>query len=92
CVAGSRLLVQRKVYEQFVETVAAGAEKIRLGAPLEDSTEVGPINNRRQYEHIQRMVASGLEAGATLAAGHTGYGDEGYFVRPTLLAQANNAM
>ncbi|WP_343741603.1 aldehyde dehydrogenase family protein [Herbaspirillum huttiense] len=92
CVAGSRLLVQRKVYEQFVETVAAGAEKIRLGAPLEDSTEVGPINNRRQYEHIQRMVASGLEAGATLAAGHTRYGDEGYFVRPTLLAQANNAM
>jgi aldehyde dehydrogenase (NAD+) len=92
CVAGSRILVHRKVYDQFVETVAAGARKIKVGAPLEDTTEVGPINNQKQFEHIKRMVAKGIEGGASLAAGSTTYPDEGYFVRPTLLANATNAM
>ncbi|MBN8035367.1 aldehyde dehydrogenase family protein, partial [Vibrio vulnificus] len=69
CVAGSRLLVQRAVYEEFVAVVGAGAKKIRVGAPLDDATEVGPINNRKQYEHVMTMIERGVAAGATLAAG-----------------------
>ncbi|WP_414440224.1 aldehyde dehydrogenase family protein [Burkholderia sp. 22PA0106] len=92
CVAGSRLLVQRSVYDEFVAMVAAGAKKIRVGAPLDDATEVGPINNRKQYEHVVRMIASGVEAGATLAAGSAELGNGGYFVAPTVLTGVTNAM
>jgi acyl-CoA reductase-like NAD-dependent aldehyde dehydrogenase len=92
CVAGSRLLVQRSIYDEFVEMVATGAKKIKVGAPLDDATEVGPINNRRQFEHVMKMIASGVSAGATLAAGSTEVSTEGYFVSPTLLSNVTNEM
>jgi acyl-CoA reductase-like NAD-dependent aldehyde dehydrogenase len=92
CVAGSRLLVQRSIYDRFVGMVASGAKKIKVGMPLDDATEVGPINNRRQYEHVMKMVAGGVDAGATLAAGSTALSDGGYFVSPTVLANVTNDM
>jgi acyl-CoA reductase-like NAD-dependent aldehyde dehydrogenase len=92
CVAGSRLLVQRSIYDRFVEMVATGAKKIKVGNPLDDSTEVGPINNRRQYEHVMSMISKGVAAGATLAAGSTELSGDGYFVSPTVLANVTNDM
>jgi acyl-CoA reductase-like NAD-dependent aldehyde dehydrogenase len=92
CVAGSRLLVQRSIYDRFVEMVATGAKKIKVGNPLDDSTEVGPINNRRQYEHVMSMISKGVASGATLAAGSTALSDDGYFVSPTVLANVTNDM
>jgi acyl-CoA reductase-like NAD-dependent aldehyde dehydrogenase len=92
CVAGSRLLVQRSVYDEFVSMVAAGAKKIRVGQPLDDATEVGPINNRKQYEHVMSMIANGVKAGATLAAGSAASSGGGYFVSPTVLANVTNEM
>ncbi|KXU86088.1 aldehyde dehydrogenase [Caballeronia megalochromosomata] len=92
CVAGSRLLVQRSVYDEFVAMVAAGAKKIKVGAPLDDTTEVGPINNRKQYDHVMSMIGKGIAAGATLAAGSAERSDAGYFVAPTVLAGVTNDM
>ncbi|WP_347558999.1 aldehyde dehydrogenase family protein [Robbsia sp. KACC 23696] len=92
CVAGSRLLVQRAVYDQFVDMVAGGARKIKVGAPLDDATEVGPINNRKQYDHVMNMIAAGVAEGATLAAGSAERGEGGYFVSPTVLANVTNEM
>ena len=92
CVAGSRLLVQRAVYDEFVKMVATGAKKIKVGAPLDDATEVGPINNRTQYDHVMKMIARGVEAGATLAAGSADRSDGGYFVSPTVLSNVTNDM
>jgi betaine-aldehyde dehydrogenase len=92
CVAGSRLLVQRSVYDEFVAMVAAGAKKIRVGAPLDDATEVGPINNRRQYDHVMSMIGKGIADGATLAAGSAERSDAGYYVAPTVLAGVTNDM
>jgi acyl-CoA reductase-like NAD-dependent aldehyde dehydrogenase len=92
CVAGSRLLVQRSVYDKFVAMVAGGAKKIRVGAPLDDATEVGPINNRKQYDHVMSMIEKGVGAGATLAAGTIERSDAGYFVPPTVLAGVTNDM
>ncbi|MFP3613227.1 aldehyde dehydrogenase family protein [Paraburkholderia sp. SIMBA_050] len=92
CVAGSRLLVQRSIYEQFVSMLATGAKKLKVGAPTDDATEVGPICNRTQYEHVMKMIASGVEAGATLVAGSAEKSDGGYFVAPTVLANVNNQM
>lgn len=92
CVAGSRLLVQRSVYDEFVAMVAAGAKKIKVGAPLDDATEVGPINNLKQYDHVMSMIGKGVAAGATLAAGTAERSDAGYFVPPTVLANVTNDM
>jgi aldehyde dehydrogenase (NAD+) len=92
CVAGSRLLVQRSIYDEFVGMIATGAKKIKVGAPLDDATEVGPINNRTQYDHIMKMIASGVQAGATLVAGSAERSSGGYFVSPTVLSNVTNEM
>lgn len=92
CTAGSRLLVHRKVYEQFVDMLAASAGHIHVGHPLDEATEVGPVNNRNQFEHIKRMVGRGIEQGAHLATAPVRFDGGGYFVSPTLLAGVSNGM
>lgn len=88
CVAGSRLLIQRSIYERFVAMVAEGARKIRLGDPLDPSTEVGPINNRRQFEHIADIIARSRAAGGEVLSPRAP--EQGYFVAPTILAGLGN--
>lgn len=92
CVAGSRVLVQRGCYDAFVEAMAYGARKIRVGAPGEPETEVGPIANARQFAHVTAMIERGVDEGATLASGEYRLPGDGFFVRPTVLAGVSNAM
>ncbi len=93
CVAGSRLLVQRSIYDRFVALVAEGARRLRVGEPMSTETEVGPIQNQRQYEHVLTMIRSGLNDGAVLAEGSDGSpAGSGYFVRPTVLRDVRNDM
>ncbi len=87
CVAGSRLLVQRGVKDRLLERLVAKAEAIRIGDPQDPATEMGPLATRRQREHIDRIVAASLDAGARLLTGGgvpTGMG-EGFYYLPTLL-------
>ncbi|GLR83691.1 aldehyde dehydrogenase family protein [Bradyrhizobium iriomotense] len=93
CVAGSRLLVERSIYDRFVKMVADGAAKLKVGPPGAADTEVGPINNARQYAHVLAMVKQGLEEGARLATGtDSSAGQGGFFVRPTVLRDVRNSM
>ncbi|SEO72722.1 Acyl-CoA reductase [Methylobacterium sp. ap11] len=93
CVAGSRLLVERPVHDRFVAMLAEGADRIRVGDPLDPQTEVGPINNAAQYRHVLAMIRGGLDQGARLAAGSDGHPAEGgFYVRPTVLSGADNSM
>jgi aldehyde dehydrogenase (NAD+) len=93
CVAGSRLLVQRSVYHRFVDLVASGAARIKMGDPLSPETEVGPVNNARQYNHILSLVREGAAEGAEIITGSRGdTGTGGYFVAPTVLKNVSNAM
>lgn len=93
CVAGSRLLVQRSVYDRFVAMLADGARRLRTGEPLSPETEVGPIQNAKQYAHVLGMIQSGLREGAELAEGCDGRpAEHGYFVRPTVLKNVRNDM
>ncbi|GLQ75339.1 aldehyde dehydrogenase family protein [Vibrio penaeicida] len=96
CVSGSRLLVQKGIYEQVVERLASATKKITQGLPWEESTMVGPINNQAQFSHIQNLVQAGLADGAEVAAGGNhakiAGGEQGYFYSPTILANVNNDM
>lgn len=92
CVAGSRLLIQADIYEDFVDRLSKAAARIQVGAPLDSSTEVGPIQNARQFAHVQKMIADAQAEGAELVdpdclnALHCG---SGYFVRPTIFRATN---
>lgn len=94
CVAGSRLLVERSVYDRFVKMVADGAAKLKVGAPGAADTEVGPINNARQYTRVLAMVKQGLAEGAKLATGSDGRAGQGggFFVTPTVLRDVSNSV
>lgn len=94
CVAGSRLLVQRSIYEKFVKMVADGASKLEVGEPTSPVTEVGPIQNVTQFNHIMRMIETGLREGAEIVGDRSGAdsASSGFFVRPTVLKNVTNEM
>lgn len=93
CVAGSRLLVQRGIYDRFVAMVADGARRLRTGDPQSQDTEVGPIQNAKQYGHVLDMIRTGIQEGAEVVEGSDGQSaDGGYFVRPTVLKHVTNDM
>ncbi|MDU6243762.1 MAG: aldehyde dehydrogenase family protein, partial [Bradyrhizobium sp.] len=90
---GSRLLVQSAVYDRFVDLVAQGAAKIKCGDPLSAETEIGPVNNAKQYDHVLSLIREGADEGAEIVAGSNGESTPGgYYVRPTVLKNVTNTM
>lgn len=96
CIAGSRLLVQRPVYEEVVERLVERAGRIRLGDPLDPATEMGTAANEPQFKMILDFIASAKAEGAELRAGGEAAreGDlaRGLFVKPTIFANVRNSM
>ncbi|MDP5359749.1 MAG: aldehyde dehydrogenase family protein, partial [Paracoccaceae bacterium] len=66
CVAGSRLLVHKSVHAELVDMLSKGMNNIKLGDPLDEATEVGPISNARQFAHVSDMVALAKSEGASV--------------------------
>lgn len=89
CVAGSRLLVHSSVHDQVIEKLGALARTIRLGDPMDESTQVGPVQNRAQLERITGMVSEAA-AGAYVVSGGERLDRPGFFYPPTLLAGVAN--
>ena len=85
CVAGSRLLVQRSVKEAMLARLKAKAEAIRIGAPGEMTTEVGPLCTLRQRDRIAALIAASVDQGARLVTGGTAPEGAGFFFPPTIL-------
>lgn len=84
CVAGSRLLVHKSVHEPLLEMLAGGMNTIKLGDPLAETTEIGPISNAKQYAHVTGMIAQARDAGAMVLSRSQDH-EQGYFVPPTVL-------
>ena len=85
CVAGSRLIIEASVKDEFLALLKAKAEAIRLGTPLDMATEVGPLCTWRQRDHIEKVVAASVEAGATLVTGGRAGDGAGFYYLPTIL-------
>lgn len=85
CVAGSRLIVERSIKGEFLARLKAKAEAIRIGSPLDMSTEVGPLATRRQQDHVDSLVQSSVSAGAILLTGGKRPTGPGNFYPPTIL-------
>ena len=85
CVAGSRLIVERSIKDRFVALLREKAEAIRIGAPLDMATEVGPLATKRQQDNIGALVDRSIESGARLVTGGRKIDGEGYYFLPTIL-------
>jgi aldehyde dehydrogenase (NAD+) len=92
CTAGSRLFVEQKVHQEFVERLAEKAKERKLGDPLDPTTEQGPQVSKEQMDKILGYVELGQKQGATLLTGGQRFGDKGYFVEPTIFDNVKDDM
>ncbi len=91
CVAGSRILVERAVYDEFVDKFSAMAKAAVLGDPLDPNTQLGPIATKAEYDKILRYVEIGKQtARLTAGGGAPKIGGKGLFIEATVFADAKN--
>ena len=88
CVAGSRVFLHEQVRDQILERLVARAKTIRIGDPLDENTDMGPLATRRQLDHIQSSVAETVSQGAELLTGgkQPQKLERGFYFEPTVLA------
>jgi phenylacetaldehyde dehydrogenase len=92
CSAGSRLYVEREVFDQVVEGVAEQAKKIRLGSGFDSATDMGPLVSDEQLRRVTGYLESGKASGARSLSGGERHGEQGYFVKPTVLVDVRQDM
>lgn len=92
CTAGSRVYVQKRLFERVVAGIAAAAEAMKIGSGFDPNTQIGPLVSKRHFERVLGHVDAAKEEGATLVTGGTRALDGGYFVKPTVFVDAAPAM
>jgi acyl-CoA reductase-like NAD-dependent aldehyde dehydrogenase len=96
CVAGSRLLVEASIFDEFVDGLVRRAAALRVGDPLSTRSHIGSLSSERQFERVSGYIASAREEGAEVLTGGGRPDDPelqaGYFFRPTVIVNARNDM
>ena len=90
CCAGSRLFVQGKVHDEFVERMLARTRKQKLGNPFDPTTTQGPQVSEEQFDKVLGYINSGRETGAKLLTGGGRWGERGYFIEPTVFSEVKD--
>ena len=92
CCAGSRLYVEEKAYDEFVEKSVARAKRRTVGDPFDQKTEQGPQVDDAQFDKVMSYIDSGKREGASLLCGGERVGDRGYFIQPTVFGDVQEDM
>src|ERR1700723_39697 len=92
CCAGSRLFVDKKVFDKVVDGMAQSAEKIRVRPGFDPECDMGPLVSEEQLNRVVGYLDSGKKEGAKAVAGGERHGDKGYFVKPTVLVDTTENM
>ena len=92
CCAGSRVFVEEKIYDKFVEKSGMRARKRTVGDPFDPKTEQGPQVDQAQFDKVMGFIESGRSEGAKLVCGGERVGDRGYFIQPTVFADVQDGM
>ncbi|HYP45098.1 MAG TPA: aldehyde dehydrogenase family protein [Propionibacteriaceae bacterium] len=92
CCAGSRLLVQESIAEEFLGRLTERVERLRIGDPMDKNTDVGAINSAAQLERISALVDTGAAEGAELWRSSCPLPERGYYLAPTIFTSATPAM
>ena len=92
CIAGSRLYLQEGIYDEFLDKLSNRAKKIKIGAPMDPETEMGPISNYKQLEVIEKNIKLTLEQGGRLKCGgqRHSFSNEGYYFPATIIECDNH--
>jgi aldehyde dehydrogenase (NAD+) len=92
CCAGSRLYVEAKAYDEFVDKSVARAKARKVGDPFDPASEQGPQVDDVQFEKVMSYISSGKQEGASLLAGGNRVGNRGFFIEPTVFADVDDGM
>ena len=92
CCAGSRLYVDKKIFDKVVDGVAQNASKIRVGPGFDPENDMGPLVSEEQLNRVCGYLESGQQEGAKALTGGSRDGTRGYFVKPTVLVNTTDKM
>src|SRR5262249_61430519 len=92
CCAGSRLFVEEKVYDEFVDKITKKAKKRKVGDPFDPSTDQGPQVSQEQFDKVMGFINAGKKEGAKMLCGGGRVGDRGYFIEPTVFSDGKDEM
>jgi len=94
CIAGSRLYIQSDIYDEFLNKLVAKAEKIKLGAPMDKDTQMGPLNSFKQLENIEKNIKATIEQGGRIRCGgkRSSILNKGYYFPATIIECKNHSL
>jgi phenylacetaldehyde dehydrogenase len=92
CCAGSRLFVDKKIFDKVVDGVAQNASKIKVGQGFDPDVDMGPLVSEEQFNKVCGYLESGKQEGAKAVTGGSRSGNRGYFVQPTVLVNTTDTM
>ncbi len=92
CIASKRFFVVKDVAKEFIEKFVQKVEKLNVGDPMSDTTDVGPLVNSDGLEKIEAMVKDAIDKGAEVMTGAKRLGSKGYYYAPTVLDKINHSM
>ena len=92
CIAGSRLYIQSKIYDEFLNKLVSKAEKIKLGSPMDPETQMGPLNSFKQLEVIEKNIKETIEQGGKLRCGgkRSNISNKGFYFPATIIECENH--
>ena len=92
CVQGARVLIADSMYDRFAAAFVDKVSKLRVGSPLDNRTDVGPLIAKRQLDRVTKFIDTGVSEGATLAFGKAQLPNRGWYVSPTVFTDVTNDM
>ena len=92
CIAGSRLYLHQKIYDEFLKKLIDKAEKIKLGSPMEEDAQMGPLNSFKQLENIEKNIKATIEQGGKIRCGgkRSSISNKGYYFPATIIECENH--
>ena len=92
CIAGSRLYIQKGIYNEFLDKLAKRAEKIKIGAPMDSDTEMGPLSSFKQLEIIEKNIKLTINQGGKIKCGgkRHSFSNKGYYFPATIIECENH--
>jgi len=92
CIAGSRLYIQKGIYNEFLDKLAKRAEKIKIGAPMDPDAEMGPLNSFKQLEIIEKNIKLTVNQGGKIKCGgkRHSFSNKGYYFPATIIECENH--
>jgi succinate-semialdehyde dehydrogenase/glutarate-semialdehyde dehydrogenase/succinyl-CoA reductase len=92
CIASKRFIITKKIAGEFIEKFVSKTEKLRVGDPLLDDTDIGPLVNSKSLNNIESLVSKSVKEGAEVATGGERTNSKGFFYRPTIMKKVSPKM